>query len=1283
MIYDSRDRLVFMQDGNQAALSTPQWTATLYDDLDRATISTLYNTTEDVAALSADITAGTTSQVTTSTPSQPITNLVIDNRQAGVGRYAATTSIEFTTDAAGSFESQPGDEFVAEIDPAAATGVQNISVYTQNTISPSNLNNPAVCTILKYFFYDDYSFTSAKAFNNNFNNTIAYSNSDVNVLPIVKTIRTINFSTGSLTRVLGSNTFLGTTAYYDEKGHAIQTLEENIKSGTDISTLQYGFDGRVLSSCSDHSAPGTGFNHFITLTKYDFDKIGRATGIEKQFTGNPFKTIATYDYDDMGRVKTKHLDPSYIHALGQQELETLNYSFNIHNQITGINKDYALKANGYDKFGHSFGMYLGFDNKDNVFTRAQLNGQVTGLLWNTLGDDAQRKYDYSYDNAGRLINASFTEQQHPGEGWSNAKMDFSVSGSGGQITYDLNGNLLTMLQKGVIPGTATPITIDDLHYTYASLSNKLQSVTDLMTTISQNGISGDFKDGSNNAATPDYVYDYNGNLVIDLNKNVKDLNNVAGANGISYNFLDKPELIKITGKGTIRIIYSADGEKLQRIYTPDAGVPVTTSYINGFVYQSSAGSDALSYFNFEEGRIRVMTANYQNNGYDIFLENGNMVLPNGKMGVYDYFITDYQKNVRMILTEETHTAANTATMETSRAEIEDPVFGQTGAANEVEATRYQTPPGWQPYNSGNSVSRLGNIAGHNIGPNVLQKVMAGDQVHSSVQYYYQNNTGGSNPDFANTLLASLGQALGTGVTSGSLIHNSAANITSQLNGSPAFLNAIQPPSGNGGPKAYLTILFFDERFKLVSIDDGGVLQAQTSVPYNPNNSTLDYQAIAPKNGYVYTYVSNLSDQDVYFDNFLVSVGRGNILEENHYYAYGLKISALSSHIMADPGDGAAKNNYQYNDKEMLDEDADLNWLDYGFRNYDPQIGRFPQLDPLTDDYPFLTPFQYASNDPITNIDIDGLEGSPGTGGISIGGEFAKGVATDFAHSVYSAVVVTAVRHSASHVAQVSTLSKVGSFSLGVFKGLISGAKGLVTFVTNDAWQKSTWVNTGNLIGSLAILKASNGNVSTAMSAMSWIDSHTGTDFNNTLDNLSNGIDKFVKDAPHMNAEQWGNATGQVIFAIAGTKGMGALKNVSKVARFAKGASIAEDAVSAEQVLAKEGIIEDISSNAAKGARQFTKSNFRRNLIRESGVNPGKAAQAHHVFPQKFEAFFSAKGIDIHNPKFGSWWETTSHLENASDYNAAWEQFLRTNPSANQIINQGRRLMHRYGITVGF
>ena len=48
-------------------------------------------------------------------------------------------------------------------------------------------------------------------------------------------------------------------------------------------------------------------------------------------------------------------------------------------------------------------------------------------------------------------------------------------------------------------------------------------------------------------------------------------------------------------------------------------------------------------------------------------------------------------------------------------------------------------------------------------------------------------------------------------------------------------------------------------------------------------------------------------------------------------------------------------------------------LDYGFRIYDPRIGRFLSTDPLTKSYPWYTPYQYAGNQPIWAVDIDGLE----------------------------------------------------------------------------------------------------------------------------------------------------------------------------------------------------------------------------------------------------------------------------------------------------------------------
>ena len=51
----------------------------------------------------------------------------------------------------------------------------------------------------------------------------------------------------------------------------------------------------------------------------------------------------------------------------------------------------------------------------------------------------------------------------------------------------------------------------------------------------------------------------------------------------------------------------------------------------------------------------------------------------------------------------------------------------------------------------------------------------------------------------------------------------------------------------------------------------------------------------------------------------------------------------------------------------------MNQQDYGMRIYDPRLGRFLSVDPLTKGYPELTPYQFAENSPLLNIDLDGLE----------------------------------------------------------------------------------------------------------------------------------------------------------------------------------------------------------------------------------------------------------------------------------------------------------------------
>ncbi|WP_421948529.1 RHS repeat-associated core domain-containing protein [Phaeodactylibacter xiamenensis] len=67
--------------------------------------------------------------------------------------------------------------------------------------------------------------------------------------------------------------------------------------------------------------------------------------------------------------------------------------------------------------------------------------------------------------------------------------------------------------------------------------------------------------------------------------------------------------------------------------------------------------------------------------------------------------------------------------------------------------------------------------------------------------------------------------------------------------------------------------------------------------------------------------------------------------------------------------------YGFNGKEN-DSDGEFSSLthyDYGFRIYNPAIGRFLSVDPLTRSYPWYTPYQFAGNSPILFLDLDGRE----------------------------------------------------------------------------------------------------------------------------------------------------------------------------------------------------------------------------------------------------------------------------------------------------------------------
>jgi len=97
-----------------------------------------------------------------------------------------------------------------------------------------------------------------------------------------------------------------------------------------------------------------------------------------------------------------------------------------------------------------------------------------------------------------------------------------------------------------------------------------------------------------------------------------------------------------------------------------------------------------------------------------------------------------------------------------------------------------------------------------------------------------------------------------------------------------------------------------------------------------------------------------------------------------------------------PGRSFSSGSYRYgfNGKENDNEvKGESNQQDYGMRIYDPRLGRFLSVDPITKQYPELTPYQFASNNPIDNIDLDGLEGI--TSKIQSNGTFSTAQSSTF------------------------------------------------------------------------------------------------------------------------------------------------------------------------------------------------------------------------------------------------------------------------------------------------
>ena len=107
-----------------------------------------------------------------------------------------------------------------------------------------------------------------------------------------------------------------------------------------------------------------------------------------------------------------------------------------------------------------------------------------------------------------------------------------------------------------------------------------------------------------------------------------------------------------------------------------------------------------------------------------------------------------------------------------------------------------------------------------------------------------------------------------------------------------------------------------------------------------------------------------------------------VVHQQDYYPFGSPMPGRKYDLS-----GAKMYRFAFNGKESDDETYGIgDEYDYGARIYDPRVGRFMSMDLLSYEFASITPYLFATNCPILNIDWGGLCGKPSTSSSNSGPE---------------------------------------------------------------------------------------------------------------------------------------------------------------------------------------------------------------------------------------------------------------------------------------------------------
>jgi RHS repeat-associated protein len=342
---------------------------------------------------------------------------------------------------------------------------QGIDVYygNQDTTYP---NSTKWVTLLSLNYYDTYpSYSFVPAFPANIlgqsiltdnSSTDGVSTKSLPVLSLIKNIEDDNWTKNYI--------------YYDKKGRTIGNYSINHLGGFTKSETELDFAGIPKKTKVSHKrkADEAGVN---INEHFEYDSQYRLLKHYHQVDDKPEELLSENTYNELSQLTNKKVG---------NNLQNIDYTYNIRGWVTDINKNQMqIPDLGGKLFAYKikYNQKEGIDNPDPALFSSKnvvpkYNGNIAEIDWRSVESIGvnpslvPKRYGYSYDGLDRLTAGYY---QNPDNPYSKESTE--------SLSYDLNGNINSLYRTSVTEyGSNTATVIDNLNYTY--VGNQVTNIND-------------------------------------------------------------------------------------------------------------------------------------------------------------------------------------------------------------------------------------------------------------------------------------------------------------------------------------------------------------------------------------------------------------------------------------------------------------------------------------------------------------------------------------------------------------------------------------------------------------------------------------------------------------------------------------------------------------------------------------------------------------------------------------------------------------------------------------